>query len=88
MPPQKGEEPTCFLHPDGAGMVPPTGIASHGKGGRLGRGHSAAASVPTAQDGRLTYQAHDTAGCLGCLHPRGLHKPFNGSLSSLDTGAK
>ena len=36
--PQKGQEPTCLLHADGAGMGPPTGTAIHGKGGRLGRG--------------------------------------------------
>lgn len=36
--PQKGQEPTCLLHADGAGMGPPTGTAIHGKRGRLGRG--------------------------------------------------
>lgn len=86
--PQKGQEPTCLLHPDRAYLGPPTGIAIHGEGDRLGREHSGAASVPTTQDDKLTYQAHDTAECLGCFHPRCLHEPLNGPLGFLDTEAK
>lgn len=77
---QRDQEPTCLLPPDGAGMGTSTGVAIHGEEGRL--------SAHTPQDGGLTYQVHDAAGCLGCLCPRCLHEPFNGPLSSLNTGAK
>lgn len=82
---QRDQEPTCLLPPDGAGMGTFTGVAIHGEKGRLGRG---VLSAHTPQDGGLTYQVHDAAGCLGCLCPRRLHEPFNGPLSSLNTGAK
>lgn len=72
MGPVHGSEPACILPSGGAGLA----------------GGAPSSLMPPCTGWGATNQAHDAAGCLGCLHPWRLHEPLRGPHSSLDPGAE